>query len=1024
MWDKTLKAAATVFFASILCVSLGFAQEKTVEGTVTEAETGQPLPGANVSVQGTQTGTATNAQGGYELTVPGPDAVLVFNFVGFQSQEVQVGDQTVIDVALQEQVAELDEVIVTGYSQQRRQEITGSVSSVDVAKAKVGQQSSPQDLIRGRVSGVNIADNSGEPGSGVSINIRGTSSITAGSDPLYVVDGVPITSTNVTPGGASAGGVTSSNSSNPLALINSQNIESIQVLKDASATSIYGSQGANGVIVIETSGGQAGTQVNYTGKVSASTFPNKLDLVGGNTFRRAQSCANDTGDFDSIDKCIDQREGDFSGPSTDWQDEATETAFLTDHNLSLSGGGESTTYRASVNYAQQNGLISNNGIERVTGRVNVDHRLFDERLRLGLNLTASNLERNHAFFNQGGGFEGGVIKGMIGMNPTLPVVNQSTGEFNEFSSSIKNPVALNKRITDVTDERKIAGNFRIEGDVLENLTAKTTLGVDISNGQRRTGIPGSGPALWVGQQSNGSALQAERELSNIVAQATLEYDKDLLENQSLNAIGGFEYERETWQTTRTETEDFITDATLFNNLSGGANVLTPNSTKQLVEQVGFLGRVNYNIDDRYLLTGTFRRDGSSVFGENQKFAWFPSGSVGWNMANEAFMEDVPVSQLKLRVGYGFTGNQGVPPLQSKPVLAPDAGFRGVFGSGENIQTGVAQRRAPNPNLKWEETEEVTVAVDFTAGRFDGSLEFYQKTTDDLLLFVPVPPPSVSTERLGNVGEVDNQGVEFSLDALVLNRDNMSLNISGNISSNKNEVQSLGGRDFIDHTPVNGAGQTGVDAQRLEPGHPIGSFFGPVFKGINEQGQETYKTEGGGTTTNLGEAVREHIGNPIPDFQYGLQFDFTYQNFDVSAFFRGEQNREIFNNTALEFATKSNLGRGIGVLDKALNDGTNSSHVPVYSSRWVQDASYFRMDNFTLGYNFQDLSALGIRRLRVFGTVQNVFVITPYDGIDPEVNTNVTGSGLGFRNIARPTRGVDYTSYPRPRTFTGGIELGF
>lgn len=1023
MLDKVLKVTATVFFASILCVSLGLAQEKTVEGTVTEAQTGKPLPGANVSVKGTQTGTATNAQGEYTLTVPGPDATLVFNFVGFQSKQIKVGDRTVIDVVLQEEVAELEEVVVTGYSQQQRQEITGSVSSVDVAEAQVGQQTSPQDLLRGRVSGVSVLDNSGEPGSGVSINIRGTSSITAGTDPLYVIDGVPVSNTTITPGGAEAGGVTSSNSSNPLALINPQNIESMQVLKGASATAIYGSQGANGVIVIETSQGQSGTQVNYSGTVSAATFANKLNMVDGNTFRRAQDCADNTGDFDSVDQCIAQRDGDFSGPSTDWQEAATRTAFQTDHSLSLSGGGESTTYRASVNYAQQNGLISNNGLERVTGRINVDHRMFDDRLQLGLNMTASNLERKHAFYNQGGGFEGGVIKGMIGMNPTLPL-RDSEGRYNEFSSSIKNPVALNDRVTDVTDERRIVGNFNIEGDILKNLTAKTTFGVDLSTGQRRTGIPGSGPSLWVGQQSGGAASQAERELSNIVAQAQLEYNGKVAENQTLQALGGFEYERETWQTTRTATENFITDATLFNNLSGGANVLTPSSSKQLVEQVGFLGRVNYNIDDKYLLTGTFRRDGSSVFGEQDKFAWFPSGSVGWNIANESFMEDTGVTQLKLRVGFGLTGNQAVPPLQSKAVLAPDAGFRGVFGSGENTQTGVAQRRAPNPDLKWEETQELTVATDFTVGRFDGSLEFYQKTTDDLLLLVPVPPPSVSTERLGNVGEVKNTGVEFSLDALVLDRENMSLNVSGNISSNKNEVESLGGREFIDHTGVNGAGQTGVDAQRLEPGHPIGSFYGPVFQGINEAGQETYKAEGGGTTTNLSNAVREHIGNPIPDFRYGLQFDFRYQNFDVSAFFRGEQNREIFNNTALEFTTKSNLGRGIGVLEKTLNDGTNASHVPVYSSRWVQDASYFRLDNLSVGYNVQGLSDFGVRRLRIFATVQNVFVLTPYEGYDPEVNTNVTGRGLGFRSIARPTRGVDYTSYPRPRTFTGGVKLGF
>lgn len=1025
MRRTAIRTLASSFLLSLLCVSLALAQEKTVTGTVTDGATGSPLPGANVSVQGTTTGTTTDMQGQYEITVPGPDAVLVYSFVGYVSQEETVGDRTTIDVTLQEDVEQLDEVVVVGYGTQRRQEITGSVSSVDVAEANVGQNSSAQELIKGRVSGVNVLDNSGEPGSGVSIRVRGTSSITAGTEPLYVVDGVPISSTNVTPSGSSAGGVTSSSSSNPLALINPQDIESIQILKDAAATAIYGSQGANGVVLIETKGGQEGSvQVDYSGKVSAATFANELDLADGNTFRRAQSCAGDLGDFNTFSECFSQRQGDFAGTSTDWQEEASRTAVQHEHNLSLSGGGESTTYRASLSYLDQQGLLENNGIERVTARINADHQTFDNRLRFNLNLTSSYLKRNHLFFNQGGGFEGGAIKGMIGMNPTL-ALRDDNGQFNEFSSSIKNPVALSQRITDITDQKRILGNFSTEIDILENLTAKGTLGIDISEGIRRTGVPGSGPSLWVGQQTNGLASQAERELSNIVPQATLNYNRNFFGGgHSLRLLGGFEYEREVWQAWNAQSEGFITDATLFNNLGGGANPQNPGSTKQLVEQVSFFGRANYNINDKYLLNATVRRDGSSVFGENEQFAWFPSASVGWNIAQEDFLQDVGwLTQLKLRLSFGLSGNQAVPPLQSQGVLAPDPGFSGVFGSGESVQTGVAQRRAPNPDLKWEETEEFAVGLDFTAGRFDGSIEAYQKTTTDLLLEVPVPPPSVSSTRLGNIGEVENTGIEASVSAFVIERENQSLNLSANVSTNRNEVTSLGGREFISHTPVNGAGQTGVDAQRLQPGHPIGAFYGPVFVGI-ENGNEVYRTEDGGTTTTLGEAKRDFIGNPVPDFSYGLNLSYRYENFDLSAFFRGEQGRELFNNTALEFATKSNLGRGIGILESALDDGTGSGHVPTFSSRWIEDASYFRLDNLTLGYTLPNASAYGLRRARIYGTVQNVFVITPYDGYDPEVNTNVTGRGLGFRNVARPTRGVDYTSYPRPRTFTLGVELGF
>lgn len=1018
--------SAAVLLFSVLCVSSALGQERVVEGTVTDAQTDTPLPGANVTVQGTNTGTTTNAQGQYEITVSGPDAVLVFSFVGYVSQEVEVGDQSVVDVSLEEDVEQFEEVVVVGYGSQRRQEVTGSVSSVDVEEANVGQTASPQDLLRGRVSGVQVLDNSGEPGGGTSVRIRGTSSITAGAEPLYVIDGVPVNSTNVTPGGASAGGVSSSSSSNPLALINPQDIESMQVLKDAAATSIYGSQGANGVVLIETKTGQGETvQVNYSGKVSAATFANPLDMADGTQFRRAQSCADDLGDFETFNQCFSQREGDFSGTSTDWQEEASRTALQHEHNLSLSGGTEATSYRASLSYLSQDGILDRNGLDRLTARINADHQTFDNRLRFNLNLTTSYLNRKHLFFNQGGGFEGGVIKGMIGFDPRQPVRNEATGEYNEFSSSIKNPVALEHRVTDKTDQKRIIGNFSTEFDILENLTADATIGIDNAEGIRRTGIPGSGPALWIGQQTEGLARQAERELSSIVPQFTLEYERDLLDSHTLRLLGGAEYGREVWQAWDVQTEGFITDATLFNNLGGGANPQDPGSTKQLVEQIGLFGRLNYNVNDRYILNATVRRDGSSVFGDNQKFAWFPSASVGWNIAQQSWLEDTDwLSQLKLRLSYGISGNQAVPPLRSQAILAPDPGFSGVFGDGESVQTGVAQRQAPNPNLKWEETQEYNVALDFTAGRFDGSIEGYRKTTTDLLLEVPVPPPSVSTTRLGNVGEVQNTGIEASVSAFVIEREDMSLNVGLNASSNRNEVQSLGGREFIDHTPVNGAGQTGVDAQRLQAGHPIGAFYGPVFEHINDEGNEVYRTPDGGTTTSLGDAERAFLGNPVPDISYGLNLAYRYQGFDVSAFFRGEQGREIFNNTGLEFATKSNLGRGIGILEEALQDGTNSSHVPNYSSRWIQDASYFRLDNLTLGYTLSDASTYGLRRARIYGTVQNVFVITPYDGYDPEVNTNVTGRGLGFRDVARPTRGVDYTSYPRPRTFTLGLEVGF
>jgi iron complex outermembrane receptor protein len=1004
----TIRTALSSILVAFLCVGVAVAQEKTVRGTVTDGATGDPLPGANVSIKGTTTGTTTDMEGAYEITVPGSDAVLVFSFVGYQRREVQVGDRTVIDVTLQEDVAQLDEVVVTGYGTQRRSDITGSVSSVDVAEANVGQNASAQELLRGRVSGLNVLENSGEPGSGVSVRIRGTTSISANSEPLYVIDGVPINNTTVTPGGASdviGNDVSASSSSNPLASISPQDIKSIEVLKDASATAIYGSQGANGVVLIETKGGEAGSvQVDYEGKVSAGVIANKLDLLSADEYRQAT--------------------GSSGGASTDWQDETLRTALTHEHNLSFSGGSEATTYRASLGYLDNEGILRQNGIRRVSGRINAQHSTLEDRLRFNLNLTASQLQTRHGFFRQGGGFQAGVLGSMIAFLPTLPVQDDA-GVYSEYSRDFRNPVALQERITDVTDQERVLGNLTAAIDVLENLTVEGTVGLDVQDAIRRTYVPGSGPGLWIGQSSTNGGLgrQAERALSNVVTQTTVNYNRDLFDNQTFKLLGGFEYKRETFQELTTETENFITDATLFNNLGGGLDPSPPTSTKALVEQISFFGRANYTINDKYLLEATLRRDGSSVFGENEKFGVFPAASIGWRIAQEEFLQDTDwLTQLKLRFSWGISGNQAVPPYETLPSLTSSTDFQGVFGTGETVQPGVAQERAANPNLKWEQTQEFNVGLDFTAGRFNGSLNAYQKVTTDLLVDIPVLQPAVSDTRLENVGEVTNTGIEFNVDAYVFDRETTSLNVGANVSTNRNEITDLGDRPPINHTAVSGPGQTDVQAQRLEEGHPIGAFYGPVYAGTNEAGLETYETEDGGTTTNLSEARVDFIGNPVPDFSYGINLKYRYKSFDVGAFFRGEQGRELFNNTALEFAYESKLGAS-NIIQSALNDGVSADQEPVYSSRWVQEASFFRLDNLTIGYTLPNSDNYGLRRARIYASAQNVFVLTPYDGYDPEVNTNVSGRGLGFRNLALPTRGVDYTSYPRPRTFTVGIQLG-
>lgn len=1004
-----LRTSALAIVLSVLCVGSVLAQEKTVTGTVTGAESGQTLPGVNVTIQGTQTGTVTNAQGRYTIDVPGPEATLVFSFVGYQDQTVQVGDRTEINVALQESVGQLDQVVVTGYGTQQRQNITGAQASVDVAEAVTGQNTSPQDLIQGRVAGVQIISNSGEPGAGMRVRVRGLKSLSASNDPLYVIDGVPISNTNMTPGGANAGGVNSSSSSNPLSMLSPQSIESIQILKGAAATAIYGSQGSNGVVLIETKSGQAGSvQANYTGKVTGGMVSKTLNLLSAEEYRQAVSEFRDTPPSEQ------------PSASTDWQDQIMRSTLSQTHNLSVSGGTETSSYRASVNYSRQEGALLDSGFERISGRINATRSTLGDRLRFNASLLASRRNRNHAFFNQSGGFNGGAIKSALAFDPRRPV-RQQNGDFFEYLRSVRNPVGLLEQITDLTEQDRILGSLSAEADVLSNLTLEGTLSADFTRAIRRSYIP---KANAVGGEVGGEASQNERQLTNLVGQTTARYNRDLFDGaHSLDIVAGFEYQQETYQQLGTTVQNFITDATLYNNLGSGTNVLPPFSNKEQVTQIGIFGRVNYNIQEKYLFTGTLRRDGSSVFGRNNKFAYFPSASVGWNIAEESFLNVEGLTQLKLRVSAGISGNQGVPPYESLPLLAPSSGNAGIFGEGEEEVIGVTQVRAASPGLKWEETREINVGLDFTYGRFDGTLNYYRQRTTDLLLNTRTQQPAPSSFVLDNVGAVSNEGVEASLEAYVLDRQDLSLTIGANASSNRNIVEDLGGRNTIDHGSVSGQGLTGVTAQRLAPGHPIGSFYGPVFLGINDSGQETYRTADGGTTTDVSNAEETFIGNVVPDVSYGLNAQFQYHGLDASIFLRGEQGRELFNNTAAELTTKSLLGR-LNVTEKTVNDGTTTSHSPTYSSRWIEDASFLRLDKLTLGYTFQGVAdRLSLRQARVYVSGQNLFVITPYNGYDPELNTNVSGQGLGFRGLATPSRGIDYTSYPRQRTFTLGIEVG-
>ena len=1010
---------------SLALVSMAFGQSN-VTGTVTDEASGFPMPGVNIIIQGTSTGTTTGIDGTYSLGVPSGNAVLVFSFVGFLTQEVAVDGRSVVDVALQEDIALLEDVVVVGYGTQRREDITGSVGSVLADEANVGLVQAPEQLIQGRVAGVNIIQSGGEPGAPVTVRIRGGTSISASNDPLYVIDGVPIDNSNITPSG---GNQTDSGSKNPLVFLNPNDIESIDILKDASAAAIYGSRGANGVILITTKGGREGqVQVDYDGYVSSSQFVNSLDLLSGDQYRAFVAQEGLADDF-------------LGSENTDWQDAVTQNATSQSHNLAFGGGTSTTQYRASVGYQDSEGIIINSGLERVSGRVNVNHKALNDKLTLELRLTGSYVQDNRAPFQQTGGFEGGLLTNVMKYNPTLPVYNDD-GTFFEIpgQTSVRNPVALAMQIEDIVKNTRTLGNIRAEYEFIDGLTGTINVGLDRQLATRQGFTPAASP---LGSAVGGEAFQGSQEGSSKLMELVGNYTRVFADVHNVSVLGGYSFQEFNTEGFRAANQNFVSDLFGFNGLgAGGNNDLTctinnvgqpcPGAFREQSRLISFFGRVNYDFQGKYIFSGSIRRDGSSRFGDDNKWGIFPSFTAGWRLSQEPFLSDVEaLSDLKLRFGWGITGSQEIGNLRSLPIFGASAAGNAVIGNSE--VSGVAPTNFANPDLKWEETTSFNIGVDFELweGRFSGVVEYFQKNTDDLLLEFPVPQPAAVPTRLSNAAEVENTGIEVALNAFVVDQGDLTIELGGTFSAIQNEIKDLGGRDQIFTGRASGAGLSQTNTQVLTPGEPLGTFWGPTFmgfcgvevamsaaecSGLSEGAQAFLLDAQGNRSVGI-------IGNAQPDFDYGFTGSVLYGDFDLSFFLRGEVGREVFNNTALEYTSKNLVNTNVNFLQEALNDPTPLAEAPVWSSRWVQEASFLRMENITIGYSFRNFgNALSsVRRARVYVAANNLFVITPYDGFDPEINTNAPPAAGGVPIVSL---GIDYTNYPRPRTFTAGIQLSF
>lgn len=974
----------------LLAIStLGLAQTE-ISGVVLD-DANVPLPGATVLEKGTSNGATTDFDGNFSLTVSASAKTLVISYLGYKTQEVLLNGTTALTIQMEADLAQLDEVVLVGYGGVKSKDLTGAVKVIGAEDFNGGVNNSPGQLLQGKIAGVNVTTASGEPGSAVDINIRGVNSIGGSSNPLFVVDGVPLDGGEA--GAASAPGLGATRPRSPLNFLNPQDIESITILKDASATAIYGTRASNGVVLIETKKGKTGkAKVTFSTSLGSSTVARKIDVLNADEYRRqtarlAPLVGRDPASY------IDAANAD-----TDWQDEIYQTALTTNYNLGISGGAGNTTYNISMNYLDQEGLVRTTGHEKITGRINIGTSLLDDRLKFQTNITVADLTDESQATGGSANSSGNLITSALRANPTA-APRDATGAVNVRAGATDNPISFFDNYRDRAEGKRLLANFTTTYTILDGLEYKLNLAHENSDTDRFIRVFNN--QVDGGTLDQDTVTKLTTEDSNTLIENFLTYAKTY-DSWNFDVLAGHSYQTFNNVNFRLSQNDFSTREIdpIFNIgvAQGNVNIGSSNTQRKLQS---FFGRVNANFEDRYLVTASLRADGSSVFGDNNKYGYFPAIGLGWKLNEEAFLADSDLfSNLKLRVGWGQTGNQAVPVRVTQASFATSFENSYTF-NGTTVVNGVTTTRTPNPDLKWEVTEQLNLGLDWAIwnGKVSGTFDYFKKNTTDLFLQVSAPVPSlVPTIFINSDAEIINEGFEFAVNLSAIRTEDFSLDLSGNISLLDNTIQGLATDLFVGG--ISGPGASGEESSIFTNGASAGSFFLPRFQGFAADG------------TEIVSAGPEIVGDALPNTIYGFNINAMYKNFDLAMNFNGVSGVDIFNNTARAYSSAASLGQnGNNIFRQYLDPNEGPLVAPISSSRFIEDGSFLRLNNATLGWNVQDNGFLDT--FRVYLTGQNLFVLTDYTGYDPEVNT---GGGNVY--------GVDFAGYPRPRTILLGVDLSF